>query len=235
MGYFRSHVGSRRSISRATSPDGYHWSRPVTIHAPDEHDPPTWHLYTPGIFKYRRGAQRLLHAHRRLRRRLPRHVRRVGGEPGRHRVASFPPALSGADFRRGGLGRRARHAHSRRRVHRGRDGSLLPGEHQAGTRQHGEAGHRRGFSGPRRLRGPESGDPRDSSHPPASDSGQPEPFLSQCRRRGRIHPGRACWTAFGTGFGGVLARRLPADPGQGKPAAGSLDRSGAVEAAPAQR
>lgn len=52
VGYFRSHVGSRRSISRATSPDGYHWSRPVTIHTPDERDPPTWHLYTPGIFKY---------------------------------------------------------------------------------------------------------------------------------------------------------------------------------------
>ncbi len=52
VGYFRSHVGGRRSISRATSPDGYHWSRPVTIHTPDEQDSPTWHLYTPGIFKY---------------------------------------------------------------------------------------------------------------------------------------------------------------------------------------
>ena len=52
VGYFRSHVGGRRSISRATSSDGFHWSRPVTVHTPDAQDPPTWHLYTPGIFPY---------------------------------------------------------------------------------------------------------------------------------------------------------------------------------------
>ena len=52
VGYFRSHEGGLRSISRATSPDGYHWSRPETVHTPDADDPPTWHLYTPGIFKY---------------------------------------------------------------------------------------------------------------------------------------------------------------------------------------
>ena len=52
VGYFRSHEGGLRSISRATSPDGYHWSRPTTVHTPDAADPPTWHLYTPGIFKY---------------------------------------------------------------------------------------------------------------------------------------------------------------------------------------
>ena len=52
VGYFRSHDGGLRSISRATSTDGYHWSRPRTVHTPDAADPPTWHLYTPGIFKY---------------------------------------------------------------------------------------------------------------------------------------------------------------------------------------
>jgi len=53
VGYFRSHRRGFRSISRATSPDAFHWSRPVTVHAPDEQDPPTWHLYVPGVFKYR--------------------------------------------------------------------------------------------------------------------------------------------------------------------------------------
>ena len=52
VAYFRSHVGGRRSISRATSPEGFHWSRPVTVHTPDAQDAPTWHLYTPGIFPY---------------------------------------------------------------------------------------------------------------------------------------------------------------------------------------
>ncbi len=51
VGYFRSHEGGFRSISRSTSPDGYHWSRPTTVHTPDAEDAPTWHLYTPGIFK----------------------------------------------------------------------------------------------------------------------------------------------------------------------------------------
>ena len=55
VGYFRSHVGGRRSISRATSPDSFHWSRPVTVHTPDSADPSTWHLYTPGVFKHTRA------------------------------------------------------------------------------------------------------------------------------------------------------------------------------------
>jgi hypothetical protein len=57
VAYFRSHVGGRRSIARATSPDAYHWSRLKTVHAPDSQDPSSWHLYTPGIFKY--GKARL--------------------------------------------------------------------------------------------------------------------------------------------------------------------------------
>jgi hypothetical protein len=55
-GYFRSHERGYRSVSRATSPDGYHWSRPVTVHTVDDHDPPTWHLYIPGVYQY--GAAR---------------------------------------------------------------------------------------------------------------------------------------------------------------------------------
>lgn len=55
-GYFRSHVRGYRSVSRATSPDGFHWSRPVTVHTVDELDPPTWHLYIPGVYRY--GAAR---------------------------------------------------------------------------------------------------------------------------------------------------------------------------------
>ena len=52
VGYFRSHVRGYRSISRATSPDGFHWSRPMTVETVDEQDPVTWHLYIPGVFKY---------------------------------------------------------------------------------------------------------------------------------------------------------------------------------------
>ncbi len=51
VSYFRSHTGGLRSIARATSPDAFHWSRMTTVHQPDEKDPPTWHLYTPGIWK----------------------------------------------------------------------------------------------------------------------------------------------------------------------------------------
>ena len=51
VGYFRSHTGGLRSIARATSPDTFHWSRMTTVHQPDQRDPPTWHLYTPGIWK----------------------------------------------------------------------------------------------------------------------------------------------------------------------------------------
>ncbi len=51
VGYFRSHAGGRRSIARATSPDLFHWSRMTTIHSPDENDPPTWQLYTPGVWQ----------------------------------------------------------------------------------------------------------------------------------------------------------------------------------------
>ncbi len=51
VGYFRSHIGGRRSVARATSPDLFHWSRIATIHTPDEKDPLSWHLYTPGIWK----------------------------------------------------------------------------------------------------------------------------------------------------------------------------------------
>ena len=56
-GYFRSHVGGLRSVARATSPDLFHWSRLTTIHSPDENDPPTWHLYTPGIWKLAMARQ----------------------------------------------------------------------------------------------------------------------------------------------------------------------------------
>jgi hypothetical protein len=55
-GYFRSHERGYRSVSRATSPDGYHGSRPVPVHTVDDHDPPTWHLYIPGVYQY--GAAR---------------------------------------------------------------------------------------------------------------------------------------------------------------------------------
>ena len=51
VGYFRSHASGLRSVARATSPDTFHWSRMTTVHSPDERDPPTWHLYTPGIWK----------------------------------------------------------------------------------------------------------------------------------------------------------------------------------------
>ena len=57
VGYFRSHVGGRRSIARATSPDLFHWSRMTTIHTPDEKDAPTWHLYTPGVWKLAMARQ----------------------------------------------------------------------------------------------------------------------------------------------------------------------------------
>ena len=52
VGWFRSHRRGYRSLARATSPDGFHWSRPVTVHSVDERDPPTWHLYIPGAYRY---------------------------------------------------------------------------------------------------------------------------------------------------------------------------------------
>jgi len=54
-GYFRTHVRGKRSIGRATSPDAFHWSAPVTVHTLDEQDPPAWQIYGPGIFKYSRA------------------------------------------------------------------------------------------------------------------------------------------------------------------------------------
>ena len=54
-GYFRTHVRGKRSIGRATSPDAFHWSAPVTVHTLDEKDPPAWQIYGPGIFKYSRA------------------------------------------------------------------------------------------------------------------------------------------------------------------------------------
>ena len=53
VGYFRLWLGGKRYIGRATSPDAYHWSRPVQVHGPDERDPQQWDLYTPAVFKYR--------------------------------------------------------------------------------------------------------------------------------------------------------------------------------------
>ncbi|PYV19242.1 MAG: hypothetical protein DMG07_02330 [Acidobacteria bacterium] len=55
-GYFRLWLGGKRHIGRATSPDAYHWSRPVEVHGPDARDPEQWDLYTPAVFKY--GAAR---------------------------------------------------------------------------------------------------------------------------------------------------------------------------------
>ena len=55
VGYFRTHVLGKRSIGRATSPDAYHWSAPVTVHGLDDKDPPDWQIYGPGIFKYGRA------------------------------------------------------------------------------------------------------------------------------------------------------------------------------------
>ncbi len=55
VGYFRTHVLGKRSIGRATSPDAYHWSAPVTVHGLDDKDPPDWQIYGPGIFKYSRA------------------------------------------------------------------------------------------------------------------------------------------------------------------------------------
>lgn len=52
VGYFRSHVRGYRSISRATSPDGFHWSRPATVETVDDRDPSTWHLYIPGVYRF---------------------------------------------------------------------------------------------------------------------------------------------------------------------------------------
>ena len=56
VGYLRTRADGRRCIGRATSPDAFHWSRPVSVHCPDAQDPPDFDLYTPGIFKYS-GAQ----------------------------------------------------------------------------------------------------------------------------------------------------------------------------------
>lgn len=54
-GYFRTHVQGKRAIGRATSPDAFHWSAPITVHGPDEWDSPDWQIYGPGIFKYSRS------------------------------------------------------------------------------------------------------------------------------------------------------------------------------------
>ena len=56
VGYFRTRMLGRRFIARATSPDAFHWSHPVSVHGPDEDDPRDFDLYTPGVFKYSRAA-----------------------------------------------------------------------------------------------------------------------------------------------------------------------------------
>ena len=56
VGYFRTRLLGRRFIARATSPDAFHWSLPVSVHGPDEGDPHDFDLYTPGVFKYSRAA-----------------------------------------------------------------------------------------------------------------------------------------------------------------------------------
>ena len=55
VAFLRSMVSNKRHIGRATSPDGYHWSSPVTVHGPDENDPSGHEVYTPGVFKYSRA------------------------------------------------------------------------------------------------------------------------------------------------------------------------------------
>lgn len=49
--YVRSRQEGRRCLARSTSPDGFHWSAPVTVHCPDAQDPPRFDLYTPGVIK----------------------------------------------------------------------------------------------------------------------------------------------------------------------------------------
>ncbi|MCH2373670.1 MAG: hypothetical protein MK538_05775, partial [Planctomycetes bacterium] len=49
---FRSHVQGHRSVSRATSPDAFHWSLPETVETVDDLDPPNWHLYIPGVYRF---------------------------------------------------------------------------------------------------------------------------------------------------------------------------------------
>ncbi len=56
VGYFRSRTLGRRFIARATSPDAFHWSNPVSVHGPDGDDPRDFDLYTPGVFRYSRTA-----------------------------------------------------------------------------------------------------------------------------------------------------------------------------------
>ena len=55
VGYLRTFTYGKRSIGRSLSPDAFHWSEPVTVHATDENDPPAHDLYTPTIFKYRQA------------------------------------------------------------------------------------------------------------------------------------------------------------------------------------
>jgi hypothetical protein len=50
--YLRTRQDGKRCFGRATSPDAFHWSNPVTIHCPDDRDPPEFDLYTPGVIKY---------------------------------------------------------------------------------------------------------------------------------------------------------------------------------------
>lgn len=52
VGYLRTFTYGKRSIGRSLSPDAFHWSEPVTVHATDDNDPPSHDLYTPTIFKY---------------------------------------------------------------------------------------------------------------------------------------------------------------------------------------
>ncbi len=56
VGYFRTRILGRRFIARATSPDAFHWSHPMSVHGPDGDDPGDFDLYTPGVFKYSRAA-----------------------------------------------------------------------------------------------------------------------------------------------------------------------------------
>jgi len=54
-GYFRTHVLGKRAIGRATSPDAFHWSAPVTVHRIGDSEPINWQIYGSGIFKYSRA------------------------------------------------------------------------------------------------------------------------------------------------------------------------------------
>ncbi|MBD3375356.1 hypothetical protein GF406_10000 [candidate division KSB1 bacterium] len=51
VAYTRRWQYGKRHISRATSPDLFHWSQDVTVEGPDERDDPDEDLYTPACFQ----------------------------------------------------------------------------------------------------------------------------------------------------------------------------------------